>query len=246
MHEKGLLLKALEENNPTTFQETLDKHPYLLREPLKDEKDMLTLVCESDSLEILQLVLEKLDERILQLPSVKNNEYSLWSSWCHFEKDKTDEEEEKRINGAKALAKAFQWKKKYTQTLLTNAVKNNDLDMVKTTIKMGAEPTDEVLFESASDPAQYAILEFLMNERLTVNNEDIFIKNLLIQLVNADLENEELVDVGSNLIKFFITNNYFDQGFFFFSRSLLMLSHICDLRSKNVLMLVMEKNHSPQ
>jgi hypothetical protein len=123
------VVDALQKNNAKAFLEALGKDSRLLKNTLREQKNLLMLGCELASLEILKLILEKLANSVVTLPCMQADKgRSLWFIAAR----------RLGLEGAKLLSKAFQWEATDIQTLLHAAVKENDIERVKVALSFSA------------------------------------------------------------------------------------------------------------
>ncbi len=170
------IITNLEKNQIDLFSQTLDKNSQLLINELKDNKNLFMLSCELASLEILRLVLKKLSGEVLNFSCVKSDKglsmFLMVSRRLGLE-------------GARILSTAFQWAASDIQDLLNNALKDNDVEIAKISLSLGATVNFEVL-NQLYIAKQTEMLKALILAGSAINEKDKTGNDFLLRSIQED------------------------------------------------------------
>jgi ankyrin repeat protein len=156
------LITALEKNEINLFKETLKKDYRLLFNELKEHKTIFMLACEFGSLEILEVVVSALGEKIKSLKCVETDQgLSVFLMVGH----------RLGLKGGGCIAKAMDWKASDFQALLISSVEKNDSAMVGILLSLGAVGTLELLNQAYVEK-KTAIVKILIFSGVSIENED--------------------------------------------------------------------------
>ena len=198
MHETYLpdaliqtLILSLQKNEIKLFTETLGKDVRLLSNDLQDNKNLFMLACEFASLEILNIVLNKLENKIKNLSCVQENKVSaLFFSVCR----------RLGVEGAKSFAKALEWKPSDIQQLLYLSVATNDIEIVEITLQLGTVATSSLL-NKAYHARATAMVKTLLLAGAVIKTEDTQGNNFFMRTIK---DNEAVLSL-------FIISNLADK-----------------------------------
>ncbi len=169
---KAILVSALQKNDISLFAQTLSTDCRLLSDELKDKKNLFTIACESASLEILNIVFNKLQDKVKNIFGLEQgNGIALFFMVSR----------RLGLDGAQLIAKYSDWKDVDFQNLLDNAVGKNDIEIAKITLQLGAKTTPAILDKSyiayqSYDKSDFAILKLLIRSGALIN--DLLLKSI--------------------------------------------------------------------
>lgn len=130
------LLTAMQKKDQKLFSEILQKDPRLSMNHLKENKNILMLACESATVEILEIILEKLESRLKTLEAVQlDNGLLLFLRVSR----------RLGLSGATVMAKALAWKASDFQGLLVLAMQNHEVALAQIALSLGAAANVDLL-----------------------------------------------------------------------------------------------------
>jgi ankyrin repeat protein len=170
------LIDSLQKNDLNSFKNLLGKDTRLLSKDLKDKKNLLLICCESGSVDILKVALEKISTPVLKFPVVqKDKGLSLFLRVSR----------RLGLEGARILSKAFYWEAYDLQAVLNTAVKENDLLIAPIALSLGATATFALLHEAYAAQKTESI-KILVSAGAPINEKDKAGNDLLMRAIGED------------------------------------------------------------
>ena len=167
------LILSLQKNEINVFVETLGKDSRLLSNDLQGNKNLFMLTCEFASLDILNIVLNKLADKIKNLACIQEDKgTALFCNVCR----------RLGVKGAESLAKALKWEPADIQQILNRSVEIKDIEIAKITLQLGAVATEDLLNKAydakATDMAKTLLLAGAVIKTEDIHGNDFFMRTI--------------------------------------------------------------------
>jgi hypothetical protein len=175
------LKNSVKENNIVLFRKVLEKACYpfrcrLLISKIIDDKNLLTICCESASFDILKIALEKIDIKAWEVSGItQKDKLSLFTLIV----------QRFGLEKAHSLCSRFHWEGSYFQEMLKRAIEINNIDLANTALSLGAIVNIEILIQ-VYDLRNTTMIRLFLSKLLPAEESSDIINDLLLRSIQDE------------------------------------------------------------